>query len=174
MSNGLLNLKRVPTNVALTLTAKGTGNVYYFAQSEGVPVSSKIEEEDNGLRVRREYLNRDGKTMGEIRQNDLVVVKITLSSTNGLNVDNVVVTDLLPAGLEVENPRLTEPRDMPWISKPDVPDHFDLRDDRINFYTSATGTERTFYYLARAISKGRFVVGPVSADAMYNGEYKKL
>ncbi|SFD06445.1 hypothetical protein SAMN05216167_103177 [Spirosoma endophyticum] len=177
MSNTLLNLKRVPTNVLLTLTAKGSGNVYYFAQSEGVPArpgsaSGKIAEEDNGLRVRRQYLNRDGKVVGEIRQNDLVVVKITLSSTNGLNVDNVVITDLLPAGFEIENPRLTEPRDMPWINKPDVPDHFDLRDDRINFYTSATGTERTFYYLARAISKGRFVVGPVSADAMYNGEYR--
>ena len=172
MSNALLNLKRVPTNVPLTLTAKGSGNVYYFAQSEGVPSSGKIAEEDNGLRVRREYLNRDGKVMGEIRQNDLVVVKITLSSTNGLNVDNVVVTDLLPAGLEVENPRLTEPRDMPWIQKPDLPDYFDLRDDRINFYTSATDKERTFYYLARAVSKGRFVVGPVSADAMYNGEYR--
>ncbi len=91
-----------------------------------------------------------------------------------------MVTDLLPAGLEVENPRLTEQRDMPWIKKEtsagtsglNRPDHFDLRDDRINFYTTATGTEQTFYYLARAVSKGRFVRGPVSADAMYNGDYR--
>ncbi len=172
MTDALLNLKRVPTNAPLTLSAKGTGNVYYFAQSEGVPSGGKLVEEDNGLRVRRQYLNRDGQAMGDIRQNDLVVVKITLTSTNGLNVENVVVTDLLPAGLEVENPRLTETRDMPWIAKPTAPDHFDLRDDRINFYTTATDTERTFYYLARAVSKGRFVVGPVSADAMYNGEYR--
>ena len=122
--------------------------------------------------MRRDYLTRDGQPMGDIRQNDLVVVKITLASTNGLSVDNVVVTDLLPAGLEVENPRLTEPRDMPWIQKPSTPDYFDLRDDRINFYTTATGGVKTFYYLARAVSKGRFVVGPVSADAMYNGEYR--
>ncbi|GAB3771501.1 alpha-2-macroglobulin family protein [Spirosoma horti] len=182
MSNGLLNLKRVPTNVPLSLSAKGAGNVYYFAQSEGVPASGKISAEDNGLRVRRQYLSRDGKPMDAIRQNDLVVVKITLTSTNGLHVDNVVVTDLLPAGLEVENPRLTgspgrDTGDMAWIGKsttgtPTRPAHFDLRDDRINFYTTATGTERTFYYLARAVSKGRFVVGPVSADAMYNAEYR--
>ena len=55
----------------------------------------KSAEEDNGLRVRRQYLSRDGKPMSDIRQNDLVVVKITLTSTNGLNVENVVVTDLL-------------------------------------------------------------------------------
>ena len=172
MTGALLNLKRVPTNAPLSLSARGSGNVYYFAQSEGVPAGGKIAEEDNGLRVRRAYLNREGKALGEIRQNDLVVVKITLSSTNGLNVENVVVTDLLPAGLEVENPRLTEARDMPWIMKPSQPDHFDLRDDRINFYTTATGTEQTFYYLARAVSKGRFITGPVSADAMYNAEYR--
>ena len=172
-----LNLTRVPLNTLLVVNAKGTGSIYYFTQSEGVPANGRIEEEDKGLRVRRTYLTRDGQPAGDIRQNDLVVVKISLVSTNGLNVDNVVVTDLLPAGLEVENPRLTgtpgrESRDLPWISKPTMPDHFDLRDDRINFYTRATGTERTFYYLARAVSKGRFVVGPVSADAMYNGEYR--
>ena len=172
MTNSLLNLKRVPTNTPLVLNASGSGNVYYFAQSEGVPTSGRIAEEDNGLRVRRDYLTRDGQPMGHIRQNDLVVVKLTLASTNGLSIENVVVTDLLPAGLEVENPRLTEPRDMAWIQKPNTPDYFDLRDDRINFYTTATGTEKTFYYLARAVSKGRFVIGPVSADAMYNGEYR--
>ena len=172
MNDALLNLKRVPTNAPLTLSANGSGNVYYFAQSEGIPASGKIAEEDNGLQVRRQYLDREGKPLSDIRQNDLVVVKITLASTNGLNVENIVVTDLLPAGLEVENPRLTEPRDMPWIQKPSAPDYFDLRDDRINFYTTATGNEQTFYYLARAVSKGRFVVGPVSADAMYSSDYR--
>ncbi|GAB2550732.1 alpha-2-macroglobulin [Spirosoma aerophilum] len=176
MNNAFLNLKRVPTNVPLSLSAKGSGNVYYFAQSEGVPASGKITAEDKGLQVRRQYLSREGKPMTTVRQNDLVVVKVTLSSKNGLNVENVVITDLLPAGLEVENPRLTgtSDRDMTWIPKATAgaPDHFDLRDDRINFYTTATGTPRTFYYLARAVSKGRFVVGPVSADAMYNAEYR--
>lgn len=182
LNSSLLTVRRVPTNAPLTLSANGTGSVYYYAQSEGIPASGKLTAEDNGLRVRRQYLNRDGKPISDIRQNDLVVVKITLASQNGLTVENVVVTDLLPAGLEVENPRLTgspgrEASDMPWISKSkssvsDQPDHFDLRDDRINFYTTATGTERTFYYLARAVSKGRFVLGPVSADAMYNAEYR--
>ncbi|GAB3733341.1 alpha-2-macroglobulin family protein [Spirosoma lituiforme] len=180
MTTALLSVKRIPTSVPLNLSVRGTGSVYYFAQSEGVPASGRIRAEDNGLQVRRQYLSRDGKPISAIRQNDLVVVKITLISKSGLTIENVVVTDLLPAGLEVENPRLTgspgrEAGDMAWIGKPATlnrPNHFDLRDDRINFYTTATGTERTFYYLTRAVSKGRFVVGPVSADAMYNAEYR--
>lgn len=177
MTDAFSTVKRIPLNQPLLLSANGSGNVYYVVQSEGVPASGRIAEEDNGLRVRREYLDRDGQPVADVRQNDLVVVEITVSSTNGLTVENVVVTDLLPAGLEVENPRLTESRDMPWMRKSqsgvvDKPDHFDLRDDRINFYTTATGTEQTYYYLARAVSKGRFVRGPVSADAMYNGDYR--
>ena len=180
MTGASLNLTRVPINVPLTLRASGSGTVYYFGQSEGVPVSGKVRAEDNGLQVRRQYLTRDGQPItGAIRQNDLVVVRVTVVSQNGLKVENVVITDLLPAGLEVENPRLTETRDMPWLKNagtgtapPDRPDHFDLRDDRINFYTNAGSAPRTFYYLARAVSKGRFVLGPVSADAMYNGDYR--
>ena len=172
MTDAYLNLMRVPTGKPLLLNAKGTGSVYYFAQSSGVPASGQIAEGDNGLRVRREYLNRDGNPLETIQQNDLVVVRITLTSTSGLAIDNVVVTDLLPAGLEVENPRLTEQPDMTWLKSPDKPDHFDLRDDRINFFTTATDRTKTFYYLARAVSKGRFILGPVSADAMYNGEYR--
>ncbi|GAA4468372.1 alpha-2-macroglobulin family protein [Nibrella saemangeumensis] len=167
-----LRLNRLATGAAVTLNAQGSGSVYYFGQSEGVPASGKIPEQDNGLRVRRTYLSRDGQPLSSVRQNDLVVVKITLTSTSGLTVDNVVITDLLPAGFEIENPRLTEPRDMPWIQKPTKPEHFDVRDDRINFYTDADGSERTFYYLVRAVSKGNFVVGLVSADAMYNPELR--
>ncbi len=166
-----LVLKRVPTGQPITLKTAGSGNLYYFAQSEGVPTSGLIADEDNGLQVRRAYLNRNGEPMTSIRQNDLVVVEITVSSA-GPTVENVVVTDLLPAGFEIENPRLTEARDMPWLPKATQPDYFDVRDDRINFYTNATREGKVFYYLVRAVSRGKFVVGPVSADAMYNGELR--
>ncbi|MBC3784870.1 alpha-2-macroglobulin family protein [Spirosoma utsteinense] len=173
LTGAFVNLNRLPTNVPLLLNAKGSGNIYYFAQSEGVPMQGKIPETDAGLQIRRQYLNRDGKPIaGTVRQNDLVIVKVTLTSQTGLNIENVVITDLLPAGLEVENPRLSEQRDMPWIKATTTPDHFDLRDDRINFYTNADSNPRTFYYLARATTKGRFIIGPISADAMYNGEYR--
>ena len=163
----------------ITLKTAGTGNLYYFAQSEGVPVSGLSADRnagplDQGLQVRRAY--RNGEPMTTIRQNDLVVVEITVSSA-GPTVENVVVMDLLPAGFEIKNPRLTgtpdrEAREMTWLPKATQPDYFDVRDDRINFYTSVTREGKVFYYLVRAVSRGKFVVGPVSADAMYNGELR--
>lgn len=159
-------------NQKTQITASGKGSLYWFAQSEGLSATGAYVEEDAGLRVRKQFLNRNGQPLSTFRQNDLVVVKITLTSTDGSPVENVVVTDLLPAAFEIENPRLTEPRDMPWIKNPTTPDHFDIRDDRINYYTTANNTPKTFYYMVRVITKGTFTLGPVSADAMYSGDFR--
>ncbi|CCG98635.1 alpha-2-macroglobulin domain protein [Fibrella aestuarina BUZ 2] len=179
-----LTLRRLPTGKPLTLSAKGSGSVYYFGQSEGVPSQGIVADEDAGLVVRRTYLSRDGSPLSRFRQNDLIVVKLTLGSQNGLPVKNIVLTDLLPAGFEVENPRLTgdqstggaqsgSVRTLSWLKGAATVDHFDIRDDRVNYYLSLTGTEtKTVYYMVRAVTKGRFVVGPVSADAMYNPELR--
>jgi len=167
-----LKLAKGITNQKLTVNTQGKGNLYWFAQSEGMSATGAFTEEDHGLRIRREFLTRDGKPVGSLHQNDLVVVKLSLSSTNGLPIENVVVTDILPAGFEIENPRITEPRDMPWIKQAAVPEYLDIRDDRIHFFTTAGKTEKTFYYQIRIVSKGTFTVGPAAADAMYQGEYR--
>jgi uncharacterized protein YfaS (alpha-2-macroglobulin family) len=100
-----------------------------------------------------------------------VVVRISLVTTNGSTIENVAVSDMLPAGFEIENPRIGDVPELQWVTNASNPDHIDIRDDRINIFTTATGTEKYFYYLVRAVSKGKFHQGPVSADAMYNGAY---
>ena len=98
-----------------------------------------------------------------------------LITTDGSSVENVVITDMLPAGFEIENPRIAESPEMTWASKnASIPEHLDIRDDRINIFATATGQVKTFYYVVRAVSKGKFKMGPVSADAMYNGEYHSI
>ena len=167
-----LSLAKDILNQKLTVKTQGKGDLYWFSQTEGQSATGAYVEEDNGLRVRRQYLSRNGGNVGTLRQNDLVVVKVTVSSTSGVPIENVVVTDLLPAAFEIENPRLTEPRDMPWIKNAATPEYFDIRDDRIHFFTTATAREQSFYYQVRVISKGTYTVGPAAADAMYQGEYR--
>lgn len=161
-------------NRALTLQTKGKGSLYYFWEVEGISATGQVHEEDSYLKVRRTFLSRTGQPVGAptFRQNDLVVVKITLEAGEVAGtVKNVAITDLLPAGLEIENPRLGALRELDWAQDAAQPDYMDVRDDRINLFTSATTSPKSFYYLARAVSKGTFKLGPVSADAMYNGEY---
>jgi uncharacterized protein YfaS (alpha-2-macroglobulin family) len=161
-------------NYQLLLKAIGAGQLYYFWEMEGISAGGRVHEEDSYLKVRRQFLNRDGQPISPtgIRQNDLVVVKITLQAADAAGeVQNVAITDLLPAGLEIENPRLGPQRELKGTEAASTPDYLDVRDDRINLFTTASATPKTFYYLARAVSKGTFKLGPVSADAMYNAEY---
>lgn len=154
------------------LRTAGKGKLYWFSETSGVNASGIYTEEDDGLKVRRVYLDRNGRPVTEFRQNDLVVVKITLASTRRIDVPNVVVTDILPAGFEVENPRLIESRAMPWVKNAATPDYFDIRDDRIHYFVTARQEEKTYYYQVRVTAAGVFTTGPVGADAMYQTNLK--
>ncbi len=155
------------------IVTKGTGRLYYFWQQEGISASGAYKEEDSYLKVRKRFYDRYGRliTGNTFKQNDLVIVQITLEKSFSTDIDNVAITDLLPAGFEIENPRTKEIPGMDWIKDASEPTAMDIRDDRINLFVNAKDYKQTYYYAVRAISPGIYRMGPVSADAMYNGEY---
>ncbi|HYG15669.1 MAG TPA: alpha-2-macroglobulin family protein, partial [Bacteroidia bacterium] len=158
----------------VSINTQGTGMVYYFYEMEGLSATGKYEEIDNFLRVRKEFFDRFGNkiTGNTFKQNDLVVVRISIASLVNTRIENVVVTDMLPAGFEIENPRISEGREYEWAKNRAYFEHMDMRDDRINYFLTPSNREQYLYYTVRAVTKGKFVMGPVSADAMYNGEYR--
>lgn len=158
----------------ITIRTKGEGRLYYFWQSEGISATGDYKEEDSYIKVRKRFFDRNGKAIAgnQFRQNDLVVVQITLENTYSTPVDNVVITDMLPAGFEIENPRTREIPGMDWVKDASNPTALDVRDDRINLFVDVrNNTKQVYYYAVRAISPGIFRMGPVAAEAMYNGEY---
>lgn len=161
------------TGKNLTIQTKGNGSVYYSFEQSGIPVNGPVVLEDRYLKARRTFYNRNGQMISgnSFKQNDLIVVKLTLQTTDLSTVKNVALTDLLPAGFEIENPRVSAVPELNWIMDQSAYDHFDIRDDRITYFTTASSTEVRYYYLVRAVTKGKFIQGPVSADAMYDGEY---
>ncbi len=103
-SNSLV-LTNAVAGQQVKITTSGSGDIYYFWEAQGLSSTGNYPEEDKGLKVRRSYLNRFGQAItGSVKQNDLMYVKIELES-DGRSIENVVVTDILPAGFEVENPR---------------------------------------------------------------------
>ena len=159
------------TNVEIKTT--GTGKLYYFWQAEGISADGSFKEEDSYLRVRKRFFDRYGRpiTGNTFAQNDLVIVAVTIENSYSKFIDNVVITDMLPAGFEIENPRTKEIPGMDWIKNESSPTQLDVRDDRINLFVNAGLQPQTYYYAVRAVSPGTYVMGPVMADAMYNGEY---
>ncbi|HXB09066.1 MAG TPA: MG2 domain-containing protein [Puia sp.] len=155
------------------IATHGNGKLYYFWEAEGISASGAYKEEDNYLRVRKRFYDRYGRplTGNTFKQNDLIIVQLTLERTFSTDVDNIVITDMLPAGFEVENPRTKELPGMDWVKGDDSPTALDVRDDRINLFVNLHEMRQTYYYAVRAVSPGVYHMGPVTADAMYNGEY---
>ena len=157
----------------IEIATKGNGRLYYFWQAEGISASGSYKEEDSYLKVRKRFYDRFGNpiTGSTFKQNELVIIGITLEKSYSGSVKNVVITDLLPAGFEIENPRTKEIPGMDWIKDGSTPTALDVRDDRIHFFVDADNYKQIYYYAVRAVSPGNYKMGPVSADAMYNGEY---
>ncbi len=157
----------------IEIVTKGNGRLYYFWQAEGISASGGYTEEDNYLKVRKRFFDRFGKpiTGNTFKQNELIIVGISLEKSFSTTIENVVITDLLPAGFEIENPRTKDIPGMDWIKDGATPSALDVRDDRIHFFVDLNSNKQTYYYAVRAVSPGQYKMGPVSADAMYNGEY---
>jgi len=157
----------------MEIITKGDGRLYYYWQSEGVSISGQYKEIDNFLKVRRQFFDRFGRmiTGNSFSQNDLVIVQVSIERAFSTDVENIVITDIIPAGFEIENPRTKEIPGMDWIKDAGVPTALDVRDDRIHLFVDLNNNRQVYYYAIRAVSKGNYKIGPVSAEAMYNGEY---
>ena len=153
------------------LSLEGTGNSYYQWRSIGVEIGSSIGEFDQELQVRRRYLSEEGEPIeeGVFKHGDMVVAEISVKALTA-NLENVVVVDMLPAGFEIENPRLESRAGIAWLSKKRFkPDYVDIRDDRLIFFGKfPRRKEQKFYYALRAVTQGEFVLPPVTAEAMYD------
>lgn len=180
-------------NKPVTIRTSDKGTLYYFYDVEGISASGQVKETDNYLSVRKAFYDRYGRALinNVFSQNDLVVVKVSIRSLLAGTIKNVAITDLLPACFEIENPRITPAREMSWIKDQSEADYMDIRDDRISFFITE-GENRedrqgdkpqthismdrwtNFYYTVRVVSQGTFKMGPVSAEAMYDGQYHSV
>jgi uncharacterized protein YfaS (alpha-2-macroglobulin family) len=151
-------------------TGYEAGSAFYALRTRGVPTDAAFRPLAEGLELRTELRQRDGGVLdrSSVRQGDLVVLEVGIRSVAGA-LENVAVQILLPAGFEVENPRLSTRETLPWISSADLPvDFFDFRDDQVLLFLDLPDQRlRTGYVLLRAVTPGTFRLPPIQAEAMY-------
>ena len=130
----------------------------------------------NGFAITRAYYRLDGTqlSVGEVAQNERFVVVITVKQANDLP-SRLIITDLLPAGFEIDNPNLVKSADLAnfkWL--PDTsPAHKEFRDDRfVAAFDRAKGgeTDFTVAYSVRAVTPGRFQHPAAHVEDMYRPE----
>jgi alpha-2-macroglobulin len=86
-----------------------------------------------GFRLERSFYSLDGKKLDlkSVKQSDRMVVVLKLEALDAGG--RVMLVDRLPAGLEIENPRLVDGGDiktLEWLKGSIKPEHTDFRDDR--------------------------------------------
>ncbi len=153
---------------SIKVEVSGPGRLYFWWTEEGVPLDGKIPEIDSGLVVRRELLDRGLNPLDplSIRVGEDILVRWSIEAREP--VENVAVVDLLPAGIEVENPVLGGA--LLDIARDSIlgAESVSLRDDRvIAFFNLSNRTKGEYYYAARAVTRGEFRLPPLSAEAMY-------
>ncbi len=149
----------------------GPGPMYVTRRVSCVPLDSLEKEADSGLRVRREWLDQEGLAVdpGAMQRGDVVIVRLTLDPLDQACTD-IVIDELLPACLEIENAQLAKTGGLPWI-KDDEAEwilHREVRDDRLLLFSKGLSARMCFHYAVRVVSPGDFIVPSVSATAMYD------
>jgi uncharacterized protein YfaS (alpha-2-macroglobulin family) len=160
-------------HVSITGPANAKAHVAWL--QVGVPLSPPAAA-DHGMRIRRRLLDERGKPLAanRVRSGDLVQVELTITSETPL--EHIAIDDLLPAGLEIENPRLQttaadaaeRPADERKVNVfQDA--RLDMRDDRLVLIGRlASAGAGTYVYTARAVTPGTFVLPPAHAECMYD------
>src|SRR3989339_213264 len=156
------------------LTNKGAVKAYYSIISNGIPLNESRKNFSNGIKIERRYRDEQGKAvkLGAVVQGQLVVVSILVSPSK-TGVQNIIISDLLPAGFEVENIRLRSNGELGFaVENTFTPSSLDIRDDRVLLFRNELAGAETFTYTLRAITPGRFNLPGCFVEAMYDPEIK--
>lgn len=135
--------------------------------SEPLPAGGK------GFTIKRAYYRLDGTqvNVSEVKQNERFVVVINLKQLRDVP-SRIIVNDLLPAGFEIENPRLVKSADndnFKWLPK-SATSHVEFRNDRfIAAFNRAKGgkSQFTLAYTVRAVTPGTYVHPAAYVEDMY-------
>ncbi|MDI4231597.1 alpha-2-macroglobulin [Bradyrhizobium sp. Arg237L] len=158
----------------IKITNTGEAPVQVVVSVSGSPVTPEPAA-SNGFKIERNYFTLDGKPadVSKAKQNDrfAVVLKITEAKPE---YGHIIVSDYLPAGLEIDNPHLVSSGDsgtLDWIEDGEEPKHTEFRDDRFTAAIDrATDAKSVFTvaYVVRAVSPGKYVLPQAYVEDMYN------
>ncbi len=156
------------------ITNTGETPVQVVVSVTGAPVTAEPAV-SNGFKIERNYFTLDGKPAdpSKAKQNDrfAVVLKITEPKPE---YGHIMVVDYLPAGLEIDNPKLVSSGDsgtLDWIEGGEEPENTEFRDDRFNASidrASDSSAVFTVAYVVRAVSPGKYVLPQAYVEDMYN------
>jgi alpha-2-macroglobulin len=155
---------------------KGDGTVQAVVTVTGAPVTPEPAAE-KGFKIERNYFTLGGEPANpaNAKQNQRFVVVLRITDA-APKFARVIVADYLPAGFEIDNPKLVSSGDtgaLSWISDAAEPVSSEFRDDRFAAaFERKSGDPAVFAvaYVVRAVSPGRYVLPQAYVEDMYRPE----
>jgi len=152
---------------------QGDGNVQAVVSVSGAPLTPEPAAEE-GFRIERKYYTLDGEPAdpGKSRQSQRFVVVLKMTEPQP-QFGRVIVADYLPAGFEIDNPRLVssgETNTLAWITDAVEPVNSEFRDDRFSAAFDRRQDSSPVFsvaYVVRAVSPGRYVLPQAKVEDMY-------
>lgn len=130
----------------------------------------------NGFTIERKYYTLDGEeaNITEAQQNERYVVVLHVTGANSWQ-SRILVTDLLPAGFEIDNPSIVNSAQLSnfdWLSEVQ-PAHVEFRNDRFvaAFDESWGSRDLSLAYVVRAVTPGTYDHPAASVEDMYRPQF---
>lgn len=158
----------------LKIVNKGSDPFYCVMTIEGIKPGIGYTRYAQGIEIKRVFYDENGNLLNqqdmlELRQGQDIWAKITIIAQS--RYKNAAIIDRIGAGFEIENPRITKQVLPGWINQDAVynPVHIDIKDHQIGFFGDINpGMQTTIYYKLRALTKGSFLIPPVTVEVMYD------
>jgi alpha-2-macroglobulin len=158
----------------LKITNTGDAPVQVVVSVSGAPVVPEPAT-SNGFAIERNYYTLDGKPadVTKARQNDRFAVVLKITEPKPI-YGHIMVSDYLPAGLEIDNPNLVSSGDsgtLDWIEDGVDAADTEFRDDHFTAAIDRASDSKSVFtvaYVVRAVSPGRYVLPQAYVEDMYN------
>lgn len=159
----------------LTLTSAMTEPVSAVVTTVAAP-TVPLPAGGDGFTIERSYYTLDGEpaNVSEAKQNERYVVVLHVTESNDWP-SRIIMTDLLPAGLQIDNPSLVDSAQLTnfdWIGEQTAA-HTEFRNDRFVAAfnrTSDDNREINVAYVVRAVTPGTYDHPAATVEDMYRPE----
>jgi uncharacterized protein YfaS (alpha-2-macroglobulin family) len=156
---------------SLSVENTGKGNLFLNVVKEGIIAGLDSVTEQRGVLVELKYFDKTGKEIKPetLTQGTDFIAWVTVTNKTAIELTNLALSQLFPAGWEIVNSRLFEGSD---TQKSSTFDYRDFRDDRVYTYFGLKGFEsKSFGVNLNASYRGSFLLAPVTCEAMYDNNY---
>ena len=160
-----IKAEELPKDAAILIEADGSGQGCYSWSVTGFPKRQPRSERRN-VNIECVYFDEKGSAVNlsqPLAHGSVIQAVLTVKPS--MTVNNLALNYLLPAGLELENPRLEDGASEQSGTYGIVND---VRDDRLVLFFDRLNGERSYGFKMRAVTRGTFRMPQISAFGMYD------